>query len=124
VCGEWTLKDVIAHITDWERVGVEGLGRMAAGRQPEVEDAGDIEAWNQAHYEVRRDQPWDEMWLDFNEARDELVRILAGMGQAGMERSFRFPWGPVGTPYEWVAVFAGHDREHAAQVRESGARGR
>ena len=124
VCGEWTLKDVIAHITDWERVGAEGLGSMAAGEKPEVEDAGDIEAWNQAHVEARRGQLWDEIWLDFNRAREELVKTLAGMGQAEMERSFRFPWGAVGTPYEWVAVFAGHDRDHAAEVRESGAEGR
>jgi hypothetical protein len=116
VCGEWTLKDVIAHITDWERVGVEGLGLMAAGKQPEIEDAGDIEAWNQAHHEIRRDQPWDEIWRGFNGVREELVRTLAGIGQVGMERSFRFPWGPVGTPYEWVIVFAGHDREHAAET--------
>lgn len=122
VCGEWTLKDVIAHITDWEQVGAERLGSMAAGEKPEVEDAGDIEAWNQAHVEARRDQLWDEIWLDLNRAREELVKTLEGMGQAEMERSFPFPWGAVGTPYEWVAVFAGHDREHAAEVRESTAR--
>jgi hypothetical protein len=121
VCGEWTLKDVIGHITDWEWIGAEGLRSMAAGRQPEVEDAGDLEAWNQAHYEARRDQPWDRLWGDFNGVHEELVKTLAGMGQAEMARSFRFPWGSTGTLYEWVAIWVGHDQEHATEVRESGA---
>jgi hypothetical protein len=94
---------------------------MAAGKQPGGADAGDLEAWNQMHYEARRDQPWNEMWRDFNGAREALLSALVGMGQVEMARSYRFPWGAVGTPYEWVAVWAGHDREHAAEVRESTA---
>jgi uncharacterized damage-inducible protein DinB len=119
VCGEWTLKDVIAHITDWEQVGTEGLVLMAAGQDPELEGAGDIQAWNQMHYEARRDQPWNEVWRDLNRAYEAFAKALAGIGQAEMERSFRFPWGAVGTPYEWATVFAGHDREHATEIRES-----
>ncbi|MDT8283963.1 MAG: 3-oxoacyl-[acyl-carrier-protein] synthase III C-terminal domain-containing protein, partial [Thermovirgaceae bacterium] len=45
VCGEWTLKDVLAHVADWEWVGVEGLRHMAAGQQPQVEHIKDIDAW-------------------------------------------------------------------------------
>ncbi|MGC8787225.1 MAG: DinB family protein, partial [Anaerolineae bacterium] len=37
VCGEWTLKDVVGHIADWERIAVEGLRQMAVGKAPQVE---------------------------------------------------------------------------------------
>ena len=35
------------------------------------------------------------------------------MAQADLARSFRFPWGPEGTAYDWVSVYLAHDRDHA-----------
>lgn len=124
VCGEWTLKDVLGHVADWEWVGAEGLRRMADGQSPDVEHIVDIDAWNQRHAEARRDQPWNEAWADLHEAREALLEPLEGMDQADLSRSFRFPWGPEGTAYQWVSVFVAHDREHAQGLREeTGAEG-
>ena len=120
VCGTWTLKDVLAHIADWEWVGVEGQRDMAAGRLPQVEHIADIDAWNQAHYEVRRDQPWDDVWQDLHAARQALVDVLSGMSQASLAQSYPFPWGPEGTAYDWICVYVAHDRGHARDLRGSG----
>jgi uncharacterized damage-inducible protein DinB len=116
VCGEWTLKDVLGHVTDWEWVGVEGLRYMATGRPPEVEHIENIDAWNQVHAEARRDQPWDVVWADLHAAREVLLQVLEGMGQDDLGRSFRFPWGPGGTCYQWVSVYLVHDRSHVLRV--------
>jgi hypothetical protein len=121
VCGDWTLKDLLAHVADWEWVGVDGLRDMAAGRSPQVEHIADIEAWNQAHYGARRDQPWDDVWSDLHAAREQLLEVLEGMGQAELARSFRFPWGPEGTAYDWVSVYLTHDREHARDLSDAAA---
>jgi hypothetical protein len=112
-------KDVLAHVADWEWLGAEGLRDMAAGRPPQVEHVKDIEAWNQAHAEARRDQPWDEVWADFHAARKALLKALEGMSQADLARSFPFPWGAKGTAYWWVCVYIAHDREHAEGLRET-----
>jgi uncharacterized damage-inducible protein DinB len=118
VCGEWTLKDVLGHVADWEWFGVEGLRQMAAGNVPQVEHVQDIDAWNQTHAEARRDQPWEDVWADFHAARRALLEVLKGMEQAGLAQSFPFPWGPEGTAYQWVRVYLAHDREHAQGLRE------
>ncbi len=118
VCGEWTLKDVLGHVADWEGVGVGGLRQMAAGQPPQVEHVQDIDAWNRAHAEARRDQPWEEIGADFHAARQALLEILEGMSQADLAQSFPFPWGPEGTAYQWVSVYPAHDREHAKGLRE------
>ena len=117
VCGEWTLKDVLAHVADWEWVGVEGLRQMAAGQAPQVEHIKSIEAWNQTHAEARRDQPWEAVWGDLHAARQALLEALEGMEQDGLARAFPFPWGPEGTPYQWLGVYLAHDREHARGLR-------
>jgi hypothetical protein len=113
VCGEWTLKDVLGHVADWEWFGVEGLRQMAAGQAPQVEHVQDIDAWNQTHAEARRDQPWETVGADLHAARRALLDVLEEMSQAQLGRSFPFPWGPEGTPYRWIWVYFRHDREHA-----------
>ncbi len=117
VCGEWTLKDVLGHVADWEVFGVAGLRQMAAGQPPRVEPIGDLDTWNQAHVAARRNQPWEVVWDDLHRARRELVEVLQGMSQAELGRSFPFPWGPEGTPYEWICVYFDHDREHAQDLK-------
>jgi hypothetical protein len=112
-------KDTLAHVADWEWVGVGGLRQMAAGQAPLVEHIADIEAWNQAHYESRRDQPWEEVWAGLHAARAELLEILDSMSQAALSQSHPFPWGPEGTAHRWVSVFVEHDRGHARDLSRS-----
>jgi hypothetical protein len=119
VCGVWTLKDVLGHVADWEWFGVEGLRQMAAGHAPQVEYVGDLDAWNQAHVEARRDQPWEAVWADLHAVRRALLDVLEEMSQAQLRRFFSFPWGPAGTPYQWIWVYLRHDREHAHGLRQA-----
>ena len=119
VCGEWTLKDVLGHVADWEWLGVDGLRQMAAGHAPQVGHIEDIDAWNWAHVEARHSQPWEAVWTDFQAARQEFLEVLEGMTQAHLERSFPSPWGSEITPYRWVCVYLAHDREHAHGLKEA-----
>ena len=119
VCGEWTLKDVLGHVADWEWFGVEGLRQMAAGRAPQVEHIESIDAWNQTHADARRHQPWETVCADLQAARRVLLDVLEEMSQAQLARSFPFPWEPKGTPYQWIWVYLRHDREHAHDLRQA-----
>jgi hypothetical protein len=118
VCGHWTLKDLVGHVADWEQVGVEGLRHMAAGRSPDIAHIPDIEAWNREHAAAREGQAWETCWVDLHETREQLLDVLQEMDQGRIDQSYLFPWGPQGTAYEWVRVFATHDREHAHDLRQ------
>jgi hypothetical protein len=117
VCGLWTLKDVIGHLTDWQWAGVEGLRDMAVGHSPKCEHISNIESWNRAHAAARQDEAWEEVWADLNLAREGLASVLEGMTQEALTRSYHFPWGPEGTAHEWIRVFVSHDRGHAEDLR-------
>ncbi len=116
-CGEWTLQDLVGHVADWEWVGVEGLRRMAAGQPPGVERILDINEWNRVHVAARREQGWETVWADLHAARQRLLDVLEGMSQDDLAPTFPFPWGPQGTPHEWLCVYVAHDREHAKDLR-------
>lgn len=117
VCGEWTLRDVVGHVADWEWFGVEGLRLMAAGQPPQVELVEDIDSWNQAHAQARRNQPWELAWTDLHASRETLLGVLRAMDQEILARTFAFPWGGLGTPHGWIRIYLAHDREHARDLR-------
>ncbi len=119
VCGEWTLKDLVGHQADWERVGVIGLRHMAAGRPPDMASIPDIDAWNAERAAARSDQSWQACWSDLHETREELLAVLERTPQETLDRAYPFPWGPESTAYRWVRVFAKHDREYALDLRKA-----
>lgn len=120
VCGVWTLKDLIGHLTDWEKVGVDGLRQLVAGHTPEFDEPiDDFVTWNNAHAAARRDQPWDEVWDDFKQTRETFMALVEQMKEADWQRPFTAPWDSQINGYFWVNVWAGHDHEHAADVRNA-----
>jgi hypothetical protein len=120
VCGVWTLKDLVGHLTDWEKVGVDGLRQLVAGQTPEFDELiVDFDTWNNAHAAARRDQPWDDVWAEFEATRAELLALVDQMGEGEWQRPFTAPWDSSINGYFWVNVWAGHDHEHARDVRQA-----
>jgi hypothetical protein len=114
----WTLKDVIGHLADWGWETVDGLRPMAAGLAPKVDDIEDYDAWNEAHVEARRDQPWEMVWGDLQAARTALLDILDAMSQNDLDHPFPTAQEPDRTVYVRVCVHLQHEREHSAELRE------
>jgi hypothetical protein len=110
ICGDWTLKDLLGHVTDWERFGVEAL------RRRRVEWNDDMEHWNQAHVATRREQPWERVWADLTETRDHLRGLLVALDEDELARPFPNPWDEPDV-YGWATIWLSHDRQHADDLR-------
>lgn len=120
VCGVWTMKDVIGHLTDWEMVGLSGLRQVAAGQTPEFNPPiTDFEAFNTVNAAARADQPWAEVWAEFTAVRQELLDLFDQLPDADLTRPVPAPWGRTLSTYLWVQVWMGHDHEHATDVRHA-----
>jgi hypothetical protein len=120
VCGDWTLKDLLGHIKDWEWHGVEVLRYMSqyptVEQPPILEPIDNVEIWNIKHVEARRSQSWDKVWEDLFTMRETFLDVISGMEQVEMELIHSFPWGGEETPYEWVVSFLEHDRDHGRDL--------
>ncbi len=120
VCGSWTLKDLIGHLTDWEKVGIDGMVQLAKGQLPEFDEAiANFDIFNNQKAAARREQSWAFVIADFNETRQELLDLLEEIPAAMMSQSFQAPWGSQVTPYYFVTIFAGHEMEHVADVQRA-----
>jgi hypothetical protein len=124
--GDWTFKDLAAHITSWRRRTVNRL--EAAGRgEPEPpnpwpaelgEDEDDaINAWI---HDRTKDRPATELLAESDAIYDEMIAAVRALPIEAVTSPDRFPWlgGPLAD-----ADFGGHLDEHEPSVRAWLARG-
>lgn len=114
VMGQWTLKDVLGHVCDWEAYCVDSL---RAGEPQEMGYRG-TEEWNAAHAAARREHPFEKVQNDFQDVRETLVSLLHGWRQGELAGPMENPWGPQQSRYGWFHAFLAHEREHALHLRQ------
>lgn len=114
VADGWTIRDVAGHMADWELFLLDCL---EARKMLNMGYGGDVDAWNAAHAEARRDQPWEQVWDDYWQARQQTVDAVQAMEQEALGFLLNNPWGRDRTTYRIVAWWLEHEREHAAGLR-------
>jgi hypothetical protein len=101
--GEWSFKDLIAHLTGWR---VVTAARLEAGLShtepvfpwpPQLEegvdpDEGDVDEINRWFFEANRDKPLTVVVAESNAAFDRVERAIAIMPEEDLLTSGRFAW--------------------------------
>lgn len=125
--GDWTLKDVLAHLIGWRWRSVTRLEAALAGIDTyhtiwprEFEDADDYESINQWLYERYRNAPSEEVIRESNETFDRLDAAVSALSEDTLFTPGRYSW--LGGEALGPAVIGGvashfHD-EHEADLRE------
>ena len=78
--GDWTGKDLLAHITAWEKRVLELLQRgrnHPDGFQVEGVEDEDVDQVNEGYYEANRARPQTDILHDFHHIHDQLMAELA-----------------------------------------------
>ena len=70
--GEWSPKDIQAHLGAWRRHMSERLAAIREDR-PEAEDGGETDATNAVIHAERADWPWDRVVSDAEATADDLI---------------------------------------------------
>jgi len=118
VCGVWGLKDLVGHLTDWERIGLDGLSQLVDGKTPTFDyEISDFDQFNNENAAARADQSWERVWADFIMARKDFLDAFDQLPEETLAQTMPTPWGGTIPVYVWVMVWAGHDHEHAIDVR-------
>src|SRR5215472_4916501 len=112
VAGEWSIKDIIAHITSWRRRTV-GRFQAALRHEPtppppwpsELQTDDEINAW---FYASDRDRPLADVLRESRDVYEQLVETLDAFPAADLLDPARFPWLEAGDiPLTGAALF-GH----------------
>jgi uncharacterized damage-inducible protein DinB len=114
--GEWSLKEVMAHLLKVERdVFLPRLKRMLTEKRP-VFESFDPDAW--ARERDHREGDFMDDWRGFAAARQQTVGLLRTAPPAAAERvGISGFFGPVSLA-QYATHVADHDIEHLAQLSE------
>jgi hypothetical protein len=83
IIGEWSVKDVLAHLLAWQQMCLAWYREGKAGRTPVVPSEKynwrQIPALNQAIYETHRDRPLETIRREFEASHQEVLDEIEQM---------------------------------------------
>jgi hypothetical protein len=130
ISGALSLKDIVAHICDWEnwmllRMRSASAGETLAPRSGDQGETGapgtDIDSVNAAIFERYQDADWETVWADLERTHEESLRELADLSESDLfdpARVKAVTGLDDGAAYMLVVSnTSDHYREHADELR-------
>ncbi len=107
VCGDWSVKELVAHMAAWDWEGERHFRELHAGGPDD--QPYDVETFNAAAVDERREQTWDETLDELRRANMTFAASLANVSAGDREANAHYA--------SWLGAIVGHYEEHTAQVR-------
>src|SRR5262245_11806483 len=91
VTGDWSVKDILAHVTTWEGEALEHLPLiLSGGRPPRYVRYGGIDAFNAAMTEKKRELSLSEILRQLDDTHGRLVDVVQRVPEAQLRDGTRF----------------------------------
>lgn len=119
-CGIWSVKDIIAHLTSYEKVLVDVLSTFVDdGPTPYLKKYTDPKAnFNDSEVALRKEKNVQEVLYEYNDVHRQAMALAAQIRPETYRQAGTLPW--YGAEYALddfiVYAFYGHKREHSAQI--------
>ena len=118
--GDWSLKQMIGHLVDYERLAIVALKAVAVGREPVYETSiPDFDAFNNNHAMAWSDRADDEVGAYYRATRRALLLVAEVLPDEVLARPFAAPWPETTTACGFLLDMAQHQREHADSLRRA-----
>jgi hypothetical protein len=92
VVEDWSVKDILAHVTTWEEEALKYLPLILEGRTPPRYSVqyGGIDAFNALRTEQKRDLPLPEVLRQMEDTHRRLVEYVRGVPEEQFTRETPF----------------------------------
>jgi hypothetical protein len=91
VAGDWSVKDVLAHVSTWEEEALKYLPLIAeGGTPPRYASYGGLDAFNAQMTEARRAMSLAEVLRHLDETHSRLIAYLEYVPEEQIETETRF----------------------------------
>lgn len=122
VMGEWSIKDILAHIASWQHRLLAWLNAAIRREGPAISGPDNVEemdALNAQFYQENKSRSLDEVLTDFRTTYLQIIDVVQAMHEEDLTNPDRFVWAE-GRPL-WRLVAGDtyeHYQEHIGQVKE------
>jgi hypothetical protein len=113
----WTIKQIMDHISGWDDVIIEALTTHAKGLPITPIVSSSINAYNAETTTSRQTLNLELTTIEFQNTRKTLIKTLNDLPDEKFNQPFIFPWGEMGTVAYLIEIFIEHEEYHCAHVR-------
>jgi hypothetical protein len=121
VCGVWSTRDILAHLTSYEHLLAEVLSTFLGSEPtPHLDHMGQVggEAFNDLQVEMRQAMSFDEILADYDQVHARTLSLARQIPAETFRQNGALPW--YGDAYDLddfiVYTNYAHKREHAAEI--------
>ena len=109
--GEWSVKDLLAHLACWDELSLPDVRRLGRGDAPALAafDIKKVDEWNGMLMSLRRHFPLDQARRELKICREMLLDAVAELPDSALAE------GQFGRNLLNICVF--HDKEHEEDIR-------
>jgi hypothetical protein len=121
VVGDWSVKDILNHLSHWEAELVTLLWRVEQEQRPVIKfhSAAEIEALNQQWYGEGRERSLELVMEDFKGVRKQTIRRVNALAEGDLTKVGQFPGLKGKSLADKIASYSfEHDLEHIDQIRK------
>jgi hypothetical protein len=126
VTGDWSIKDILSHLTHWEAELVKLLWQARRGQEPSAlilrglagEDEEEVDQTNARWHAELSGRPLESVLEDFHAVRTQTIRRVEAFKEAELADPNRYRWLDGKPLWEWIEGDSfGHEAEHAMEIR-------
>lgn len=96
VVGDWSIKELLAHLTVWQKRLLTVLQAARQGIQPETPitqiTCEDLDRANRVFYEAAKARPLDDVWSVFRATYLQVKQEIAALSEEALKDPERFAW--------------------------------
>jgi hypothetical protein len=120
VVGEWSIKDLLVHLTRWEAELVKLLWQAKQGKSPSTAHFSNVavDEMNERWFQESRPRSLEVALEDFHGVRNQTIRRVEDFNDKELTDPKRYPWLKDTPLWQWIAgdTFE-HEAEHTDQIR-------
>ncbi len=119
--GDWSIKDLLSHLSHWEAELVRLLWQVKQGQVPntaQIAYQGKVDDINKAWQSESASRPLERVLDDFHSVRNQTINRVEEFMDSDLTNPTRYKW-QAGKPLaEWIENDSfGHEQEHTPDIQ-------
>lgn len=108
VCGSWSPKQVIAHISGWDKEVIRQFSLFQEGLEKAIEH--DIDEFNEKSVTERQHLSWEEIVAELKQAHEQFYQRTKSISSQELFENEEYK--------DWVEVQIDHYKHHTKQLKQ------
>ena len=106
--GDWSTKDILAHLVDWEQRMIEWYQAGVRGETPETPAPGmtwrDLPHLNEIGYQLHKDETLEKVLDQFHQSYEQTLKLIKAMSEKEIFEPGYYSWTGKSTLLSWIAA--------------------